>query len=124
VTVTPASIFTIDGKPVLKTLDRNGNATWNEEYWTFNKDGPIHVNLLNLGNRISETIPKGDRLANGPFDLRRHCQRVAVWKPEGNCAACGSNDGYVLASLAINPQLTAAWAHWFPASVSAVCPNE
>ena len=45
VAVRPAWIITFDGKPVLKTLDANGMHTWNEEYWTFDLDGPIYLDL-------------------------------------------------------------------------------
>ena len=123
VIVKPASLFTFDGERVLKTLDQNGNATWNEEYWAFDASGPIHLDLANVRRQLQQAAPKGDVVITYPFDWKAVCHKTPVWKPKGDCPTCGSSDGFVLAKLALNHgSLSTRWARWFPSGVDAACP--
>ncbi len=123
ITMKPASVIAINGKPVLKTLDQNGKETWNEEYWAFGDNGPIHLDPHPAYQQMKAAVPDGERLSLGPFNLEQSCHKVDVWKSNGDCQACGSFDGVVLAKLAIRgEQISATWVHRFPSQESEACP--
>lgn len=123
VNVQPAALINLDNQPVLKTMDQNGQATWNEEYWAFDKDGPVHLDLSTLENELSKAVPPNSKLGYGAFDLRQSCLRRYVWRSDGSCRACDSPDGSVLARLVLRGgQLRVGWAQCFPSRTGDVCP--
>jgi hypothetical protein len=95
----PASLIQIGNVRLLKTMDQNGNAVWNEEYWAFLNGKPTHLDLSWVYKQMSDVLPHGTTLANGPFDLRAECLERAIWKSTGTCSACGTTTGSVLARL-------------------------
>ncbi len=124
VVVRPASLFTFDAKPVLKTMDPIGMHSWNEEYWTFDADGPIHLDLAAARNRMRKAVPKGDDFVTYPFDLKDACRKAIAVEP-GACRACGVPDGSVIAKLALRgSDLVATWTRWFPAGRDGTCPSD
>ncbi len=113
VKVTPASIVIVSGEPVLKTMDQNGEHTWNEEYWTFNADGPIHVDLSAFRRTLSAVIPVGHSLfTTSSFDITGFCYKAILL-----------DDGSITAKLQFeNHRLIVAWKQWNPpGSVPPVC---
>jgi hypothetical protein len=123
VNVEPASLIRLGGQPVLKTMDQNGQATWDEEYWVLTKNGPAHLDLSDLFKQLSEALPPSSQLSPGPLNLKQDCLRMDVWTPESDCRACGSPNGTVLARLALrNGQLHATWVHWFSPAGDGACP--
>jgi hypothetical protein len=73
----------LDGQVVLKTIDHNGQATWNEEYWVLGKDGPIHLDVSTLYKDLGKVIPKNSQLDHVPLNLNRDCFRMYVWQEDG-----------------------------------------
>jgi hypothetical protein len=125
VTVRQTLIITFDGRPVLKTMDRNGNHTWNEEYWAFDASGPIYLDLAPVRKQMREAAPKGDDVVTYPFDLNGACHKAAAFRSRSDCADCGAPDGNVIAELVLRgSHLTATDAHWFAPGVSATCHSE
>jgi hypothetical protein len=123
VRVKPASLVTIDRNAILKTLDSNGNRTWNEEYWSFDVEGPHHLDLRKLYASLRDAVPTGDRLVEGPFDLKTTCYHRNVWRPQGAYNGCGSNHGFVAAKLTLQQnQLAATFAQWFREETPGSCP--
>jgi len=91
VAVEPAYLVRVGGETLLATTDPvSGNGAWREEqYWAFDKDGPIN---LNVRDRITELqkklLPKGATVMNGGgFEVQTLEYSMPVWK-EGDAHCC------------------------------------
>jgi hypothetical protein len=94
VIVEPAYVVNVSSEPVLATDDSvSGTGHFIEEqYWTFDKDGPI---ALNVRERIKEIttdlLPDGLEVENGGgFEIQALSYTMPVWKPDdAHCCPSG-----------------------------------
>ena len=90
--IDPASILDLNSEKVLATRDRvsgNGNF-YIEEYWTFDKQGPIPLDQGVIYETLKKLLPKGkDVLNGGGFDIGKLCYAMPVWQV-GDAHCCPS----------------------------------
>lgn len=81
--VEPLRIVDVESQKVLMNHERvsgNGNF-YLEEYWTFDKKGPISLDLGVIDVTLREVLPPGDVVRNGGgFDIEKLCYAMPVWK--------------------------------------------
>ena len=87
----PTLLMSIHSK-VLAARDRisgNGNF-YDEEYWTFDKQGPIPLNQDTIYQALKKLLSKGKEVLNGGgFDIEKLCYAMPVWQ-EGDGHCCPS----------------------------------
>jgi hypothetical protein len=100
VVVKMAKIETVQGEPVLVTRDQNGQRNLNQEYWTFDEQGPIRLDLQVIDKALATIVPKGlETRGDYGLNLQALCYQNPVWKRE-ECDACASG-GTVAIKLAL-----------------------
>jgi hypothetical protein len=100
VVVKMAKIETVQGEPVLVTRDQNGQRDLNQEYWTFDEQGPIRLDLKIIDTALATIVPKGLEIRGGyGLNLQALCYQNPLWKRE-ECDACASG-GTVAIKLAL-----------------------
>lgn len=90
VVVRLAKIETVQGEPVLVTRDQNGQRDLNQEYWTFDEQGPIRLDLRVINEALAAILPKGyETRGDYGLNLQALCYQNPVWKRQ-ECDACAS----------------------------------
>jgi hypothetical protein len=90
VVVKLAKIETVQGEPVLVTRDQNGQRDLNQEYWTFDEQGPIRLDLRVIDKALAEMLPNGyETRGDYGLNLQALCYQNPVWKRQ-ECDACAS----------------------------------
>jgi hypothetical protein len=93
-TIEPAYLTDVGSETLLASKDRvsGTGGISKEEYWTFDKDGPIFLDVSNLLDQtLQKLLPKGSSIPKGfAFDIKTLSFKSPVGK-EGDCLSCASN---------------------------------
>jgi len=114
--IEPASILDLNSQKVLATRDRvsgNGNF-YVEEYWIFDKHGPIPLDQGVVYETLKKLLPKGTDVRNGGgFNIAKLCYAMPVWRDED--AHCCPSGGTVQIKFALeNDQLVVVQQKYNP----------
>lgn len=123
VVVSLAKIIDVQGEPILMTRDENGARDLSQQYWTFDDQGPILLDLHVIDRALATMLPKGDE-SRGDYglDIRALCYQNPVWKRD-ECDSCASG-GTVAIKLAIKQhQLAVVRQQYDPAGRQANVPD-
>jgi hypothetical protein len=94
-------IVDVGGEKVLASHDRvpgTGNF-YNEAYWTFDKDGPIPLDLNVIDEAVDSVIPAGMGLSKGGgFDVTWMSFDSGIWK-DGDGGCCPSGEVHLKLAL-------------------------
>jgi hypothetical protein len=87
----PAYLVTVNSETILATTDMDrGNGAWREEeYWAFDKEGPIPLDATPKIDAITrKLLPRGRTIMNGSgFDIRTLSYDMPVWR-DGDSHCC------------------------------------
>jgi hypothetical protein len=92
----PAHLVNVGSDTILATDDRvSGNGAFRlEEYWTFDRDGPIPLHVRTKITEISQKIlPQGRTVLNASgFDIQTLSFAMPVWRDgDAHCCPSGGN---------------------------------
>jgi hypothetical protein len=118
-----AKIEKVEGEPVLVTRDENGQRDLNQEYWTFDAEGPIRLDLHVIDKALATILPPGhETRGDYGLNLQALCYQNPVWKRE-ECDACASGGTVALKLGLQDHQLVVVRKQYDPAGRAGAEPD-